>query len=160
MPTDVAQFQRVSNLGRRLAQLHLNYESLPPFEGLEMEKSDEFDQRNPECFAVEKMKYGGKPGDRDRTVIRYNRYLTIRGIPMECHNYRLGARSALDWIVDRYRVKTDRRSLITRNPNRWNADAPSADSCSAGGGRYIFNLIPKIIHLSLETQKLQNESEK
>ena len=148
LPKSLKEFQRVSELGKRLADLHLNYETMEPFDGLEIEKADDFDQNNPAHFEVEKMKYGGKRGDHDRTVIHYNRWLTIRGIPMACHNYRLGARSALDWLVDRYQVKTDQRSSITRNPNQWQS------------GRYIYDLIPKIIHLSLRTQKLQNESDK
>lgn len=63
---------------------------------------------------------------------------------MECHNYRLGARSALERIVDRYKVKTDKRSQIRKNPNAWQ------------GGRYIFNLIPKICNLSLKTREVAN----
>ena len=156
LPRSLKEFQRVSALGKRLAQLHLNYETLPPFADLEIEKADGFDENNPAHFEVEKMRYGGKPGEWDKSVIRYNRFLTLRNIPMECHNYRLGARSALDWLVDRYRVKTDRRSQIQKNPNAWLADSSS----DVGGGQYIFNLIPRIIHLSLETLKRQNESEK
>lgn len=130
--------------------MHLNYESAKPFEDLEIEKSADFDERNPECFEVEKMKYGGKPGAWDKTILRYNRFLTMRRIPMECHNYRLGARSALDWLVNRYRIKTDKRSQITRNPNKWIDGSDASDS----GGKYIFNLIPKIITISLQTMKI------
>ena len=125
LPKNLAQFQKLSDAGRKLAELHLNYESCEPFADWEIEKAADFDERNPAHFEVEKMRYGGKPGNWDKTMLRYNRFLTIRGIPMECHNYRLGARSALDWLVNRYRVKVDKRSQIRKNPNRWLADESS-----------------------------------
>lgn len=96
-----------------------------------------FDERDPNHFEIDKMKYGGKRGDLDKSVIHFNRFLTIRGIPMEVHNYRLGAWSALDWLGNRYQVKTDKRSQIQRNPNRWNAD-----SGFDAAGKYIFDLLP------------------
>ena len=138
LPKDLAQFQKTADAGKRLAKLHLNYESIAPLE-LEIEEAAGFEKGNPAHYEVEKMKYGGKRGNYDRSVIHFNRFLTIRSIPMECHSYRLGARSALDWIVDRYKVKTDKRSQIQKNPNKWN------------GGKYIFDLIPKIASLSLKS---------
>ena len=56
--------------------------------------------------------------------------------------YRLGNRSALDWIIDQYRVKTDKRSGIVNDPNR--ADDP----------QYIVRLLGKVISLSLETVQI------
>ena len=147
------EFQRISKLGKELAELHLNYENCPPLD-LEIERSADFDERNPECFLVEKMRWGGKRPNLDKTVIHFNRYLTIRGIPMECHNYRLGARSALEWIVDRYKVKTDKRSQIRKNPNKWNGGSDAGDGLT--GGQYIFDLIPKICNLSLKTREITN----
>ncbi len=138
LPRSLPEFQRVSEMGKQLAELHLNYEKMEPLE-LEIDRAADFDENNPAHFEVEKMKYGGKRPNLDKTVIHFNRWLTFRGIPLECHNYRLGARSALDWLVNRYCVKTDRRSQITKNPNAWNA------------GRYLFDLIPRIARLSLQT---------
>ncbi len=69
----------------------------------------------------------------------YNDFLTIAGIPAEVFTYRLGTRSALEWIVDQYRVKMDKRSGIVNDPNR--ADQP----------RYIVDLIGRVITVSLQT---------
>jgi len=80
--------------------------------------------------------------DADKTALRYNAFLTLEGIPPEAHRYRLGNRSALDWLVDQYRVKTDRRSGITSDPNR--ADDPS----------YIVRLLGRVTHVSVETVRL------
>ena len=79
---------------------------------------------------------------KDRTQIRYNDFLTLGGIPAEAFAYRLGNRSALEWVIDQYRVKTDKRSGIVNDPNR--AEDP----------RYIVNLIGRVIAVSLETVEL------
>ena len=79
---------------------------------------------------------------KDKTQLRYNSFLTLDGIPSEVFNYRLGNRSALEWVIDQYRVKTDKRSGIVNDPNR--ADDP----------QYILRLIGKVISVSLETVKV------
>ncbi len=79
---------------------------------------------------------------KDRSELKYNDFLTLRGIPLDVYNYRLGNRSALEWVIDQYRVTTDPRSGITNDPNR--ADDP----------RYILRLIGQVINVSLETNKI------
>ena len=64
-------------------------------------------------MAVDKMKFS-----KDKTQIVYNKFLTLQGIPLEVFEYKLGNRSALEWIVDQYKVKTDKRSGIVNDPNR------------------------------------------
>ena len=86
---------------------------------------------------VEKMKLS-----KDKTQLTYNDFLTIGGIPLEVYDYRLGTRSALEWVVDQYRVKVDRQSGIVNDPNR--ADEP----------RYIVDLIARVITVSLETMDI------
>ena len=71
--------------------------------------------------------------------MKYNDFLTLDGIPAEVDDYRLGTRSALEWVVDQYRVKTDKRSGIVNDPNR--PDEP----------RYIVDLIGRVITVSLKT---------
>ncbi len=88
-------------------------------------------------WRVEKMRY-----NKDKTQIVYNDFLTLTGIPPETHEYRLGNRSALDWIVDQYQVSTDKRSGITNDPNREDEK------------QYIVKLIKKIVTVSLETTKV------
>jgi predicted helicase len=79
---------------------------------------------------------------KDKTQIVYNDFLTLSGIPPETFEYRLGNRSALDWIIDQYQVKTDKRSGIVNDPNR--PENP----------QYIVRLIGQIITVSLETMKI------
>ena len=79
---------------------------------------------------------------KDKTQIKYNDFLTLAGIPAEALQYRLGNRSALEWVVDQYRGKTDKRSGIVNDPNR------------ADDETYIVDLICKVISVSLETVRI------
>ena len=123
-------FWGFANAGERLAEIHVNYESQPEYSDLQFIQNLEV----PLDWRVEKMKLS-----KDKTQIVYNTFLTIDRVPPEVFDYRLGTRSALEWVIDQYRVKTDRRSGIVNNPNR--TDDP----------QYIVNLIGKVITVSLET---------
>jgi predicted helicase len=79
---------------------------------------------------------------KDKRSFIYNDFLTLSGIPPEVFEYRLGNRSALDWIIDQYQVSTDKRSGITNDPNR------------ADDSQYILRLIGQIVTVSLETATL------
>ena len=81
---------------------------------------------------------------KDKTTLVYNDFLTLKGIPPETFEYRLGNRSALEWVIDQYQVSTDKRSGIVIDPNR--ADDPE----------YTVRLIGQVITVSLETMKLVN----
>ena len=118
--------------GRRLGEIHLSYEDQLEYH-LDFIETPGMSLN----WRVEKMKLS-----KDKTCIRYNDFLTLAGIPPEAFDYRLGNRSALDWLIDQYQVKTDKRSGITNDPNR--LDDP----------QYIVKLIGKVITVSLETVKL------
>jgi predicted helicase len=81
---------------------------------------------------------------KDKTTLIYNDFLTLSDIPKETYDYRLGNRSALEWVIDQYQVSTDKRSGITNNPNR--DDDP----------QYILRLIGQVITVSLETVSIVN----
>ena len=126
-------FWAFARVGEALAELHVNYESQPEYEGLELISTPGV-QRN---WRVKQMKFS-----RDKTQIVYNDFLTLEGIPAQAFAYRLGNRSALEWVVNQYRVKTDNRSGIVNDANRV-ADA-----------QYIVKLIGRVITVSLETVRL------
>ena len=88
-------------------------------------------------WRVEKMKLS-----KDKTQLVYNDFLTLDGIPAKVFDYKLGNRSALEWVIDQYRVKTDKRSGIVNDPNR--EDDP----------QYIVRLIGRVITVSLETVEI------
>ena len=126
-------FWGFANAGAQVADLHVTYESAPKYDGLqEMETPGmRVDWR------VEKMRLS-----KDKTQLKYNDYLTLDGIPAEVYEYRLGNRSALEWIVDQYCLKRDKRSGIVNDPNR--TDQP----------RYIVDLIARVITVSLKTVEI------
>ena len=123
-------FRGFADAGARLADLHVTYESQPEYDKLKFVQTPDV----PLNWRVEKMKLS-----RDKTALIYNDFLTLSGIPPKVFDYRLGTRSALEWVIDQYRVKTDKRSGIVNDPNR--ADDP----------QYIVKLIGKVITVSLET---------
>lgn len=125
-------FKRFAAVGKRLAEIHVSYEHQPEYP-LEIIETPGV----PLDWRVEKMKLR-----KDKRSLIYNDFLTLSGIPAEVYEYRLGNRSALDWIIDQYEVSTDRRSGITNDPNR--ADDP----------QYICRLIGQVITVSLETVQL------
>jgi predicted helicase len=92
------------------------------------------------------MKYG--PG-KDKTTLIYNPWLTLERIPAEVHEYMLGARSGLDWLIRQYQVSTDKKSGITNDPNDWAAEY--------GEPRYILNLVKRVVAVSVRTVELVSQ---
>ena len=129
-------FWGFAKAGERLANLHVNYESQPEYDRLKFVQNPD----TPLDWRVQKMKLS-----KDKTQIVYNDFLTLDGIPEKAFDYRLGNRSALEWIINQYCVKIDKRSGIVNDPNR--ADDP----------QYIVKLIGKVITVSLETVKIVEE---
>ena len=125
-------FWDFAKAGGRLGEIHIGYEEVPEHQLTFIENREV-----PINWRVEKMKLS-----KDKTQLVYNDFLTLDGIPAKAFDYRLGNRSALEWVIDQYRVKTDKRSGIVNDPNR--ADDP----------RYIVKLIGKVIAVSLETVEI------
>jgi len=134
IPLTVTQedFPTYAQIGRKLADLHLNYETIEEYPLKWIENND-----IPFSWRVEKMRLS-----KDKSTLVVNDSLTLTGFPVECFDYRLGNRSALEWIIDQYRVSTDKRSGITSDPNR--TDDPE----------YIIRLIGRVVTVSVETVKL------
>ncbi len=126
-------FRAFAKAGKELGHWHLNYEDVDPYE-LEYQTAKDI----PLSYGVEdKMRLS-----KDKTELKVNPSLTLAGIPPETFEYRLGNRSALEWVIDQYRVKTDKRSGIKSDPNR--KDDPE----------YIVRLVGRVINVSLETVRI------
>ena len=125
-------FWAFAEAGGRLGEIHIGYEEVPEHQLTFIENREV-----PINWRVEKMKLS-----EDKTQLVCNDFLTLDGIPEKAFDYRLGNRSALEWVIDQYRVKMDKRSGIVNDPNC--ADAP----------RYIVKLIGKVITVSLETVEI------
>ena len=108
LPKSMESFRAFVSAGERLADLHVNYESQKEYPLEKIETPDK-----PLNWRVEKMKL-----TKDKTAIIYNDFLRTAGIPPEVFEYKLGNRSALEWIIDRYQIHRDKRSGIVNDPNQ------------------------------------------
>ena len=125
-------FWGFAKAGGRLGEIHIGYEGVDEYPIKKVETPGK-----PLDWRVEKMRLS-----KDKTQIKYNDFLTLDGIPTKAFDYKLGNRSALEWVIDQYRVKTDKRSGIVNDPNR--PDDPW----------YLVTLIGKVIAVSLETVEI------
>jgi predicted helicase len=128
-------FDAYATAGRDLSNLHVGYEQFEPFELDEMSTSAVKDPAT--RYRVEKMRFGPS---KDRTTVVYNAHLTLNGIPERAYGYEVNGRPAIEWIIDRYQVRTDPDSGIANDPNVY-SDEP----------RYIIDLLRRIITVSLKT---------
>ncbi len=139
-----ADFWAFSQAGRKLADLHLNYETVAPYPvtistgGKTLTDPD---------YRVEKMKYGKKGKDKDLTTLHYNAKITLTSIPLEAYDYVVNGKPALDWVVERQCVKTDKDSGIVNDANDWAVE-------TMGNPRYPLELFQRVITVSLETMKI------
>lgn len=142
----VHDLRAFADAGRALSDLHLNYEAAEryPLTGLDVEPLPGTDPY--EFFAVEKAKFAGSGRNKDKSTLIYNRRITLSGIPEDAYRYMLGSRSAIEWLMDRYQVKTDKASQIKNDPNDWSREV--------GDPRYIIDLFARITTVSVETMKI------
>jgi predicted helicase len=144
----VKDFWAFAKAGRELSELHLGYEEIEPWplEEVSTGSTNESDESDDELFHVVKMHYGGKRPKLEKSRVVVNERLELRGIPDEAHEYMLGSRSALDWILERYQIKKDAASGIVNDPNDWGKEH--------GDPRYIVDLVKRITRVSVETVRI------
>ena len=145
----VDDFWTFSKAGRKLAALHLNYETgaMYPLEEhrINEHRINEYRARSvsKESHHVTKMKFSSKT---DKGRIIYSNQLHLGGIPVEAYRYIVNGKSAIEWIMDRYQISTHKDSGIVNDPNDWCKEQ--------GNDRYIVDLIKRIVYLSVESVKI------
>lgn len=127
--------EKYIEIGEKLASLHLNYEDISAYGGVTVEFKS-----NNASFKVKKMKHP-KRGQLD-TII-FNEDIVIKDIPERAYEYVVNGRPAIEWIIDQYQVKKDKKSGIVDDPNEFSDDP-----------KYIFNLLLSIINVSMQTLEL------
>lgn len=140
LAASASDFTAFVDAGRRLADLHVNYETVEPYP-LHEQAAMGLDEW--ELYRVTKMRWADKT---TKKAIVYNGHITLGDIPAEAHRYMLGSRSALEWLIDRYQVKTDKASGIVNDPNDWCREHDDP--------RYIVDLVKRITRVSIETMKI------
>ena len=142
-------FWAFSRAGRALGDLHVDYESVEPYP-VTYKQGDPLTWviDDPEAFyRVAKMKYKGKRGDQDKSTVIYNANITMENVPHEAYDYVVNGKSALDWVIERQVVKTDKKSGITNDANRYANE-------TVGNPAYPLELFQRVITVSLETMKI------
>ncbi len=140
-------FWEFSKAGRDLAELHVNYESVEPYGVTYKEGSMFMDDLQPEDYRVEKMKFGGKGKNKDKTTVVYNSKITMQDIPLEAYDYVVNGKPALEWVMERQCVKTDKVSGIVNDANKYAIETVRDPA-------YPLKLFQRVITVSLETMKI------
>ena len=136
-------FEKWSEIGKKLIDLHLNYEKAPAYQEVKIEYKKK--DMTKDDYRVTKIKFLSK--DIKDTII-FNDNITISNIPLEAYDYVVNGRSPLEWVMDQYQYTVDKESRIIDDPNLYDEEK---------GGKYVFDLILSLITVSLETQKLIKE---
>lgn len=170
--SDYQKFWAFSESGRKLADLHLNYEEVERYPDVQLDslnyaqygsrKQNVYDdgliaaEPSPQVisesetdykyYAVEQMKF---PKKGEKGTILYNHWHTIKNIPEKAYEYVVNGKSVIEWIMERYAVTTDKKSGIKNDPNDWSREHNKP--------RYIFDLLLSVINVSVQTVDLVNE---
>lgn len=145
----VADFRAFSTSGRQLAKLHLKYEEVEMFpaqvEGDDLSKSPKLSAAD--YRVVEKMKFGKIGKEKDLSTIHYNHRLTVKGLPLEAYEYVVNGKPAIEWVMERQCVKSDKASGIINDANEWALE-------TMNNARYPLELLLRVVTVSLETMKI------
>lgn len=145
-------FWTFSRAGRELADLHLNYEQVKPLKEVVVNWHNSlFDTESPERkYRVEQMRFGRRASagntsgkDKDKSVIEYNQFITLSEIPLRAYDYVVNGKSAIEWVMERYCDKVDKKSGIRNDANQWGIEH--------GNPKYPLELLQSIIALSIKT---------
>ena len=144
-----AGFHTYASVGRKLADLHVNYEQVEPYPSVQEEASLHAPEDAWQRYRIgtRKMRFpklGRK--EKDHTRLEYNEYVTLVGIPEQSQHYTISGRSPLDWVIDRYYVKTDKASGIVNDPNAFLREQGHPDA--------VVDLIKRLVTVSMRTQEL------
>lgn len=162
---DVNMFMDFYMYGKKLADLHLNYEDVAPYPDVVVKGDRKVkmetrrdpatggfvdDSTNPDDYnyfrVVDKMRFKSK---EDKSTIIYNGNITIENIPAKAYEYIVNGKSAIEWIVERYAVTQDKKSLIKNDANDWSKEHHKP--------RYILDLLLSVINVSVQTVDIVNK---
>lgn len=143
----VDDFWGFSKAGHELANLHLNYETVEPYRKCQVIYAPLTNKGESINYHVEKMRFGKIDSKTvDKSIIYYNKAITIEDIPAEAYEYVVNGKSAIEWIMERYAITTDKKSGIINDPNDWAREHNDE--------KYIFNLLLRIINVSVQTVEI------
>ena len=137
-----ADFWAFSKAGRALAELHLNYETVEPY-ALTIEAKGTLTSAD---YRVEKMRLAKKG---DKSTVIYNQRITLKDIPESAWDYVVNGKAALDWVMERQAVRTDKASGIVNDANDWAVETME-------NPKYPLELFQRVVNVSVKTQDIVN----
>jgi predicted helicase len=147
-----ADFRAFSQAGRDLAHWHLNYETVICHPAVTIEQTASASTDPERRYRVTKMKFGktkdasGKSVN-DKTTVIYNDFITLKNIPLEAYDYVVNGKPALEWVMERQSVTTDKDSGITNDANLWATETMQ-------NSKYPLELLLRVCSVSEETNKI------
>ncbi|NLB54598.1 MAG: helicase, partial [Lentisphaerae bacterium] len=135
------QFRNICVIGRQLAELHINYEKTPMWEGTIVSNFDD--------VIVEKMRFDKRNKADDKSCIIFNSKIKVENIPLQAYDYVINGKSAIEWLMERYQYVVNPESELVNDPNTWGKEQ--------GNPKYILELLLRIITVSMKTQQLVSE---
>ncbi|WP_375609492.1 DEAD/DEAH box helicase [Bartonella sp. AC53GZZY] len=142
-------FWKFVTAGRELGYLHMNYETVEPYP-VTFKKGNpkQTEISNPEKFYyVTEMKFSGNSKEKDKSTVFYNSNIIMKDIPLKAYEYIVNGKPALEWVMERQCVKTDKKSGIVNDANRYAVE-------TIGNPAYPLELFQRVITVSLETMKI------
>lgn len=136
-------FAEISKIGDELIKLHRDYEGVDPYK---LQIDSKLTSSEISRLRIEKMSFGA---NRDQSLIRMAPNFVIRGIPPEAHDFKVWGRSPLEWLVDRYQIRTNPDSQILNDPNLWGEEH--------GDSSYLLTLIGRLVTVGVRTSQLYRE---
>ena len=137
------QFKKISEIGKLLIDLHLNYEEVEPYKECKVIEHNLLTKSVDNIYSVSKMKFSQK-GKKDE--IDFNEFITITNIPIRAYDFVVNGKSAIEWVMEKYSVSKDNKSGIVNDPNDWCKEVNNP--------RYILDLLLSIINVSIKTVDL------
>ena len=149
LPKTIELFDFIQECGRRLSDLHVEYESADPFRVDFPEQMTLIDasRNDASYYRVKQMKFAGTRGREDKTTVIYNEHITIKNIPLEAYEYVVNGKPALEWVMERQCVKVDKDSGIVNDANDYAIETMNNPA-------YPLELFQRVITVSLETMKI------
>lgn len=143
----VEDYRAFRDAGKKLGELHVGYESVDPWPAAIDTGGKELPADPEVAYRVTKMRHPGTGRNKDRSTVIYNPHITIRNVPEEAWDYVVNGKPAVQWVMERQCVKTDKASGIVSDANRYAIE-------TVGDPRYPFDLLLRVITVSLETTKI------
>jgi len=134
-----ADFWRWAHWGEKLMALHIGYETVEPWP---LERIDMPDDKSRKAGLTPRAML---KAHKDTGNIQLDSETQLTGVPPEAWNYKLGNRSALEWILDQHKEKTPKDPTICQKFNTYRFE---------NNKEKVIDLLKRVTRVSVETMTI------